>query len=72
MTEIFFTRPQYVNNEKWNTIRHGVMHDLVKAKFMQNEEMARELIQTGNRKLGEIGKGSDYAIGVPIHSSQCA
>ena len=29
------------NNEKWNTIRHGVMHDLVKAKFMQNEEMAR-------------------------------
>ena len=54
------------NNEKWNTIRHGVMHDLVKAKFMQNEEMARELIQTGNRKLGETGKGSDYAIGVPF------
>ena len=54
------------NNEKWNTIRHGVMHDLVKAKFMQNEEMARELIQTGNRKLGEIGKESDYANGVPF------
>ena len=32
------------DNEKWNTIRHGVMHDLVKAKFMQNEKMARELI----------------------------
>ena len=41
-----------------------VMHDLVKAKFMQNDDMARELIQTGNRKLGETGKGSDYAIGV--------
>ena len=52
------------DNEKWNTIRHGVMHDLVKAKFMQNDDMARELIQTGNRKLGETGKGSDYAIGV--------
>ena len=47
-------------------IRHGVMHDLVKAKFTQNEEMARELIQTGNRKLGETGKGSDYAIWVPF------
>ena len=48
------------NNEKWNTIRH------VKAKSMQNEEMARELIQTGNRKLGETGKGSDYTIAVPF------
>ena len=28
--------------------------------------MARELIQTGNRKLGETGKRSDYAIGVPF------
>ena len=45
-------------NEKWNTIRHGVMHDLVKAKFMQNNEKAQEFIQTGNRKLGETGKGS--------------
>ena len=54
------------DNEKWNPIRHGVMHDLVKAKFMQNDDMARELTQTGNRKLGETGKGSDYAIGVPF------
>ena len=54
------------NKEKWDTIRHGVMHDLVKAKFMQNDDMAQELIQTGNRKLGETGKGSDYAIGVPF------
>ena len=54
------------NNEKWNTIRHGVMHDLVNAKFMQNEEMARELIQTEIRKFGETGKGSDYVIGVPF------
>ena len=36
------------NKEKWDTIRHGVMHDLVKAKFMQNDDMAQELIQTGN------------------------
>ena len=54
------------NKEKWETIRHGVMHDLVKAKFMQNNDMAQELIQTGNRRLGETGKGSDYAIGVPF------
>ena len=54
------------NKEKWETIRHGVMHDLVKAKFMQNNEMAQELIQTKNRKLGETGKGSDYAIGIPF------
>ena len=26
--------------------------------------MARELIQTGNKKFGETGKGSDYAIGL--------
>ena len=56
------------NKEKWDTIRHGVMHDLVlvKAKFMQNDDIAQEFIQTGNRKLGETGKGSDYAIGVPF------
>ena len=29
------------NDEKWNTIRHGVMHNLVKAKFMQNNERHR-------------------------------
>ena len=29
------------DNEKWNTIRHGVLHDLVKANFMQNDDMAR-------------------------------
>ena len=42
------------------------MHDLVKAKFMQNNDMAQKLIQTENRKLGEAGKGSDYAIGIPF------
>ena len=51
------------NKEKWDTIRHGVMHDLVKAKFMQNDDIAQELIQTGNRKLGETGKGSDTQSG---------
>ena len=52
------------NDEKWKTISHGVMHDLVKAKFMQNNEKVQELTQTGNRNLGEAGKGSDYAIEV--------
>ena len=42
------------------------MHDLVKAKYMQNNDMAQKLIQTENRKLGETGKGSDYAIGIPF------
>ena len=37
------------NKDKWETIRHGVMHDLVKAKFMQNNEMAQELIQRSKR-----------------------
>ena len=68
------------DNEKWNTIPHGVIHDLVKAKFMQNDDMAQELIRTGNRKLVETGNGKLVEIGKRkrlryrgyFHSSQCA
>ena len=68
------------DNEKWNTIRHGVIHDLVKAKFMQNDDMAQELIRTGNRKLVETGNGKLVETGKRkrlryrgyFHSSQCA
>ena len=60
------------DNEKWNTIRHGVMHDLVKAKIKQNDDMARGLIQTGNRKLVETGKRRRLRYRGYFHSSQCA
>lgn len=46
--------------------RSGIMLNLVRAKFTQNADKQQELLNTGNRTLGETGKDRIYAVGLPF------
>lgn len=46
-----------VNND-WIGVREGIMRDIVYNKFVQNEAIKRELMETGNASLYEAVTGS--------------
>lgn len=51
---------------KWDESREELMLNLLRAKFSQNPEMKAELLQTGERKLGETGRDGFYSVGLPL------
>lgn len=52
--------------KKWDAMREGVMLNLVRAKFTQNEHLKQELLATGDKKLGESGRDRVYSVGLPL------
>ncbi len=48
----------------WNNIRVGVMHEIVREKFVQNEDLLVRLLMTGNRLLVEGNTWGDTFWGV--------
>jgi len=38
-------------NAQWETLKTDIMESIVRAKFLQNPELIRKLLQTGNQKL---------------------
>jgi len=50
----------------WDNVKGNLMIELVRAKYTQNPNMKKALMNTGNRKLGESGRDPFYSIGLPI------
>ena len=48
------------DRQQWDAIKGNLMLELVRAKYTHNEGLRRELVATGNRTLGETGKGPPY------------
>lgn len=40
-------------HDDWYSVRVEIMHDIVLAKFQQNEDIRRELLATGNKQIAE-------------------
>lgn len=55
-----------LNITEWNKKRDTIMKALLRSKFARGTDMAKELLATGNRKLGEAGRDSFYGTGLPI------
>lgn len=53
-------------NKEWENKRTGIMLKIVRAKFTQNEALKTELLASRGKKLGETGKDTVYAIGLPL------
>lgn len=52
--------------DKWIRERKGIMLNIVRAKFSQNDTMRKSLLDTGHRKLGETGSDQYYSTGLPL------
>lgn len=53
------------DRNKWENIKGDIMLNLVRAKFTQNAHLKKALLDTGTKKLGEAGKDTYYAVGLP-------
>lgn len=50
----------------WESVKVRIMEDIVRAKFRQNEELARLLLETGDRILEEGNTWNDTFWGVSL------
>ena len=50
----------------WEKVKVGIMEEIVHAKFLQNGEIARELLATGDRILEEGNTWNDTFWGVSL------
>ena len=56
--------------DAWNTKRHDIMLQLVKAKFNQNPKLADELRATGKKTISESGRHKYFANGLAITNKE--
>lgn len=52
--------------DRWNEMKGDLMMKLVRAKFTQNPQMRKELLDTGTKRLGETGRDSYFSVGLPF------
>lgn len=57
-------------NAEWRSKKEAVMQNTIDEKFMQNEELAKMLIGTGNAKLHEATMNTYFGIGATLHSRE--
>lgn len=55
-----------LDTKSWDKEKDKIMHSLLVSKFVKGGDMAKELLSTGNRRLGEAGLDTYYGIGVSI------
>ena len=55
-----------VATKEWDEQRDQVLYEIVKAKFKQNLEYARALIETGDFTIFEATRDSHYGCGLPL------
>ena len=56
--------------DAWNTKRHDIMLQLVKAKFKQNSKLADELRATGKKTISESSRHKYFANGLAITNKE--
>ena len=56
--------------EKWINSREKIMKDLVQAKFEQNEDLRKNLLDTGDKKLYECTEDKFWGCNVPISKAK--
>ncbi len=54
----------------WERVKDGVMEEVVREKFLQNPELLRKLIDTGDRELTEGNRWHDRYWGVDLTSGE--
>ena len=54
--------------DQWDDKRYEIMLQLTRSKFTQNAMMAKELLSTGTKTIGESGKHTYFAVGLSITS----
>jgi ribA/ribD-fused uncharacterized protein len=60
------------NKEKWESIALGVMYKACRAKFEQNPDMLKELLDTGTKTLVEASPSDTiWGIGLHVNSKLC-
>lgn len=60
-------RKVYLRSD-WEDVKVGLMEDIVRAKFVQNKELAEQLLMTGNKILVEGNRWGDTFWGVDKRS----
>ena len=54
----------------WEQVKVGLMEEIVRAKFTQNEELKRLLLATGDKRLAEGNTWGDTFWGVDLRTGQ--
>ena len=64
------TSHKFKDNEKWLNSREKIMKELITAKFTQNEDLKKKLLQTGNKKLFECTEDKFWGCHIPISKAK--
>lgn len=54
----------------WEQVKTGLMEEVVRAKFMQNADLAAQLLETGGAELEEGNKWNDRCWGVDLKTGK--
>ena len=52
--------PSHPLRPDWESVKNDIMHDAIRAKFTQNSDLKRKLLQTGNAELIEASPKDAY------------
>ena len=55
-----------IDHDKWDNIQAGVIVNLVRAKFTQNDNLKKMLMDSKYKQLGETGRDPFFSIGIPL------
>ena len=58
---------QNFDSTDWDTVKKGIMLELLRIKFAKKSEMAKVLLSTSGKSIAEAGKGS-FTIGLTLNS----
>ena len=55
-----------IDHNQWDNMKAGLMVNLVRAKFTQNNNLKKMLMDTKDKQLGETGRDHFFSIGLPL------
>ena len=55
----------------WNEVAEELCHEGVKQKFLQNQHLLDDLLQTGNKILVESSYDDVWGTGIPLSNRNC-
>ena len=52
----------------WDQKKNGIMEEILRYKFSNNDELKKQLLDTKTIHLAEAGRDKHWAVGLPINS----